>query len=150
MGRLNWAFYHHMRHMSQYKQWFAGQGKILELLLKNKSLSQNKLLEILGIKAPSLSELLAKLEKQKLIKRTTDPNDSRGNIISLTAKGKMYAKSSRKMSVHHSSQMFASLSEYEKEQLAHILDKLHKNRHSDMHVHFHGHHFHHSKDREFD
>jgi DNA-binding MarR family transcriptional regulator len=148
MNRLNWMFYHHIQHINHYKQWFTGQGKILAILLENKDMSQNKLLEIVGIKAPSLSEALNKMEKQKLIKRKNNPKDGRANIISLTLRGKQYAERSKKMSEHHSDKMFESLTEDEKEQLMTILEKLHKNAGDDMHVHFRGRHFHNHRHKE--
>jgi DNA-binding MarR family transcriptional regulator len=134
-------FYHHIKHVNRYRHWFSGQGKILEVLLKHKQLSQSKLLEIVDIKAPSLSEALSKMQKQLLITRKTSPSDSRENIISLTAKGKWQANYFRRMKQHHSDKMFNSLSEEEKEQLTVILEKLHMGEDDHMHVHFRGHHF---------
>jgi DNA-binding MarR family transcriptional regulator len=134
-----------MQHVNQYRQWFAGQGKILEILADKGSMTQNELLEIMKVKAPSLSESLAKLEKQKMIKRKVDPKDGRGNIVMLTLHGKWHNEHFRKMREMYSDNIFSSLSEDEKEQLTTILEKLHMQDGAHAHVHFRGHHFRHKK-----
>lgn len=112
-------------------------------LLEKGAIPQSELVEIVDIKAPSLSETLTRLERRRLIKRDNSSDDKRNNIISLTKTGERLAKNYQKFSHRFEKQMFGSLSEEEKEQLMTILGKMHANidRDENSHFHFRGGHF---------
>ena len=100
------------------------QGRALSLLLKRGSMSQRLLMEEMGVRAGSLSELLAKLERHALIERTRDDQDKRGFIITLTAHGEAFIAEHAMREKEMSEALFASLSEEEREQLRVLLIKL--------------------------
>lgn len=63
------------------------QQKILGILKEEGSLTQRELMEILHVKAGSLSEIIKKLELKGLVEKVPNPYDRRSMIISLTESG---------------------------------------------------------------
>ena len=70
----------------------SGQGRILHILEKERSIGQKDLQQMLKIKSGSVSEILTKLEKEGLIERSRDEADRRRVIITMTQKGREHAK----------------------------------------------------------
>lgn len=100
------------------------QGRVLALLRERGPVSQRLLMENLGVRSGSLSELLAKLERQGLIERTRDEEDKRGFIIALTAHGDALVVEHTLREKAASDILFAPLAEEEREQLRLLLQKL--------------------------
>jgi Transcriptional regulators len=100
------------------------QGHVLDIIREKDSISQKELLDLLGVRSASLSEVLAKLERNGCVSRMRDEHDRRGFIVSLTAKGfgeaVKYADERRR----GAEALFASLSESERRQLALLLGTL--------------------------
>ncbi|MCD7949204.1 MAG: MarR family transcriptional regulator [Erysipelotrichaceae bacterium] len=97
-----------------------GQGRILEILNERETISQKELQDILNIKAGSISEILAKLEKSGKIIRYKDENDKRKSIIQITDKG-------RNTIVRYkdtNEDIFFMLDDHEKEELSQLLNKI--------------------------
>jgi DNA-binding MarR family transcriptional regulator len=111
----------HHRHFSHY----PGQEKVLLIIWREKKLPQNQLLSELDIKPSSLSELLSKMEKRKLILREKNPHDKRETIITLTARGQKIATKLNKFQSNFSQKFLDVLTQKEQEQLSAILEKLH-------------------------
>lgn len=65
-----------------------GYRRIVFHLSHNECLTQNELVRLTHMKAPSISVQLKNMEQEKLITRKTDENDLRKSYISLTEKGK--------------------------------------------------------------
>lgn len=65
-----------------------GYRRIVFHLSHNEKLTQNELVKLTHMKAPSISVQLSKMEQEKLITRTADENDLRKSYISLTDKGR--------------------------------------------------------------
>jgi len=57
-------------------------------LLRDRPLSVNGLAKPLGLDKSTVSRLVQRLVAEKLISRNADPNDSRGVVLVLTAKGR--------------------------------------------------------------
>lgn len=100
------------------------QGRVLALLRERGTVSQRLLMENMGVRSGSLSELLAKLERQGLIERTRDAEDKRGFIIALTAHGDALVVEHTLREKAASGILFAPLAEEEREQLRSLLQKL--------------------------
>lgn len=100
------------------------QGRVLALLRERGPASQRLLMENMGVRSGSLSELLAKLERQGLIERTRDEEDKRGFIIALTAHGDALVVEHTLREKAVSDILFAPLAEEEREQLRLLLQKL--------------------------
>ncbi len=99
----------------------SGQEHILKLLSENGPMSQRDLQDLLEVRPGSVSEICAKLEKYEFIRRQKDEDDSRLNIIELTAKGKRRVHELKKT---EEEDLYTSLNDEEKQNLKDILYKL--------------------------
>lgn len=63
------------------------QFKVMVVLWKEKSSTQQNIADFVGKDKTSVTRLIAGLEKRSLIKRTSDKNDKRCNLVTLTAQG---------------------------------------------------------------
>ncbi len=97
-----------------------GQGRILEILSERDTISQKELQDILNIKAGSISEILAKLEKSGKIIRYKDDNDKRKSVIQITDKGRNTITRYK----DNNEDIFFMLDDNEKEQLSLLLNKM--------------------------
>ncbi len=79
---------------------------------------------LLGVKATSLSRMLANMEEQGLIYRETDADDKRSVKVFLTPFGLEKRKMARDVVVSFNEYLTAKLSAKEKEQLISALEKI--------------------------
>lgn len=63
------------------------QFKVMVVLWKEKSSTQQNIADFVGKDKTSVTRLIAGLEKRSLIKRTSDKNDKRCNLVTLTPQG---------------------------------------------------------------
>jgi DNA-binding MarR family transcriptional regulator len=63
------------------------QFKVMVVLWKEKSSTQQNIADFVGKDKTSVTRLIAGLEKRSLIQRTSDTNDKRCNLVTLTAQG---------------------------------------------------------------
>ena len=59
---------------------------VLSMLRTGRKLSQKDLALCVKIEQPSMAQLLARLERDGMIRRTPDPDDGRASLISITRK----------------------------------------------------------------
>ena len=78
----------------------------------------------LGIRPGSASEVLTKLEHNGLIRRSPNSADGRTMDISLTEEGQQQSLLARQQRIRRHDEMFACLSEEEKQELLALLGKL--------------------------
>lgn len=100
-----------------------GQGRVLALLRMQPEITQRELSYLLDMRAQSLGELLAKLEKSGYITRTPSEDDRRVMNIRLTPEGQAAADAAANAQ-QDSDGWFDFLSDEEKQQLENILDKM--------------------------
>ena len=112
---------HTMRRISEGK---GGQKRILILLLEDGATTQSALTQRLGIQPGSASEVLAKLEHAGLIRREPSAGDRRTTDVLLTDEGRAAAEEARQQRMLRHDQMFACLSEDEKDSLLAMLEKI--------------------------
>lgn len=112
---------HTMRRISEGK---GGQKRILILLLEDGATTQSALTQRLGIQPGSASEVLAKLEHAGLIRREPSASDRRTTDVLLTDEGRAAAEEARQQRMLRHDQMFACLSENEKDSLLAMLEKI--------------------------
>ena len=86
--------------------------------------NQKQLAEKAGINASSTSEVVSRLEDDGYLVRQIDPNDKRATILKLTEMGQVRAEEVRQEREGFLDELFAKLSEEEKQTLSDILDKL--------------------------
>lgn len=63
------------------------QWTVLACLWKEDKVTQQKLCQLTAKDKPSMTRLIDKLEKRRLVTRVADPNDRRINLIHLTSAG---------------------------------------------------------------
>jgi len=112
---------HYLHHRKGVKQ---GRSKVLNILKKEKKLTQRELQEKLEIRSASLSELLSKMEASGVIARTQNEADKRTVDVVLTEKGEKACKEQAGGFLAASQELFGGLTDEEQEQLQSILAKL--------------------------
>lgn len=111
-------------HHGHHARYHPAQGRALALIGSRGSMDRRELLDILGVKSGSLSELLGKLEHHGLITKTKNPEDKRGCALSITEKGLAMIAQHEHRHAQRSKDAFTILSDEEREQLNAILAKL--------------------------
>ena len=109
------------------------QHRILSLLTEKNSMTQQELLEILDIRASSLSELLSKLENKGLIIRRKPDHVKRNVNVEITDLGAAAAVEHARHKEETARVLFGSLTEEEQKTLAGLLDKLFRDWHAKSH-----------------
>lgn len=71
---------------------FPGQEQVIETLSQNGEMTVGALARALGVKAPTASKALARLETQGLIARANTGEDARITLVGLTDLGRMRAE----------------------------------------------------------
>jgi DNA-binding MarR family transcriptional regulator len=102
---------------------YRGQVRLLNIIAQNDGLIQKELTEILDIRSATLSELLDKLERSNLIKRTKDEVDKRKMRVFLTSEGLDFLKKFESQN-DISEQVFETLSGEEKYSFYNTIKKL--------------------------
>lgn len=101
-----------------------GQERVLTMVSLQEGINQKDLAFLLGIRPQTLGEMLQKLEERGLIERKKSQADARAIEVMLTDEGRARAAEIAERRALTADDVFASLSEDEKGQLAAILDKL--------------------------
>lgn len=123
-NKLIWNFRdigHTMRHISEGK---GSQKRILIILKEVGSITQSELTQRLGIQPGSASEVIGKLEASGFITRTPSETDRRTTDVQLTEAGKKAAVEASEQRQERHNQMFACLSDQEKDTLLSLLEKV--------------------------
>lgn len=102
----------------------GSQKQILIILLEEGSMTQRQLTEWIGVQPGSASEVVRKLESAGLIRRQPNPRDRRTTDIQLTEKGRLQAEEAALQRHIRHREMFACLSDQEKETLLQLTEKL--------------------------
>ena len=113
---------HYLRHNTEEK---GSQRRVLFLLHRRGPMSQKELLDAMGVRAGSMSELLSKLESRGCIAREKDEADKRNYNVSITPAGLEVLAELQQQ--YHAS-MAALLSNFpdaDKAELNRLLEKLH-------------------------
>jgi DNA-binding MarR family transcriptional regulator len=130
---------HALRHGAESR---GGQGRLLLLLYKAGGLSQHELMELVDVRAGSLSEVLGKLAESGLIERTQNAEDRRRIDITLTEAGAQAAMAEEARVNANRRGLFGTLTDEEQAQLIALLEKLSTDwdvQGRDMHRHHSGH-----------
>lgn len=87
-------------------------------------MSVSELADIVIAKQPTMSKLLARMEKQGLIARESDPVDGRGVVVSITAAGERLAQPLVRLAKRHEASVLAPLGEKDASALVAVLRRL--------------------------
>lgn len=135
---------HHLENGIHPSQW-----RILSILAQTGEMAQRDLLEVLQIRAASLSELLSKLESRGLIIREKEAANKRNVNVELTELGRMVIDENANAQYETAQELFSMLSLNEQQHLIEVLEKLINSWHEQHHgsavknQHEHKHHEHH-------
>ena len=102
----------------------GSQRRVLFLLRERGPMSQRDLLEEMGVRPGSLSELLSKLEAKEFITKEKSEADKRNYNVTITETG---LQALQEMHAHHQemmSDLLSGLSPEERTQLSSLLEKL--------------------------
>lgn len=123
LSTLQWLLgrYRMMNHAERgpFADTSRGQGRVLAMLKIQPEISTKDLSYLLGIRVPSLNELLCKLEKGGYITRQPSETDKRVMLISLTEKGK-----TAELGKNDYSDIFNGLTEDDLRSFEQYLDKI--------------------------
>lgn len=101
-----------------------GQSRCLYIIKMTGEINQRRLAEILNIRPTSLSETIKRLEEKGMIRRTSDENDKRTYMISLTEKGDEEFEQIRKSYTSEHKEWLDILTREELDTFYKILDKI--------------------------
>ena len=123
-NKLIWNFRDIGHTMRQISEGRSSQKRILILLRETKGMTQKALTARLGVQPGSASEVLNKLEQAGPILRMPSKTDHRTTDIRLTTDGDALAKEASAKRAERHEQMFAVLSEEEKDALIALLERV--------------------------
>ena len=101
-----------------------GQARALTMISMQEGITQKDLAFLLGVRPQSAGEMLARLEEHGLIERRKSEADARAIELYLTDDGRARASEIAERRKLAAADLFATLTDEEKDQLAAILDKL--------------------------
>lgn len=96
-------------------------------LYKRDTVTQEFLSRLYELNEGTVTRALVRLEKKGYIQRTSDPNDKRKRMVSLTEEGKEIAIIMIERQERFRDEIFSNFSDEEYEELRRLLDKLFKN-----------------------
>lgn len=97
---------------------------ILALLLEYESLIPLEIANLTGVTKPTITSLITSLEKDNLINKIPVPSDQRKSKIVLTEQGRYLIQEALKEHSRWIANITKNLTNYEKEYLIHILNKM--------------------------
>lgn len=101
-----------------------GESGVLLYLLDNNNISQSELSEKLNVTMPRILAIINSLQNKNLVLKTTDSNDKRKTIISITKKGKEDISDKRKSAINFIENIIKELTDEEIEQYVYINKKI--------------------------
>lgn len=101
-----------------------GRGHVLHELLTHENLSQAELAQLIGIRPASVTGLLEKMEKEKLVVRTPDPNDGRVIRVMISDEGRKAVHENQVLRSQIDQLVFGTLTTSEQAQLTKLFTKL--------------------------
>lgn len=103
---------------------FRGQGRLIHLLAHNQDVSQRELANLAQVKPGSISEVLERLEKAKLVKRWRDDSDRRIVRVRLTDKGEQLWQENRATRHQFEKKMLQTVTDNERETFIRVIQKM--------------------------
>jgi MarR family transcriptional regulator for hemolysin len=104
-----------------------GQLPVLYLLRDGAKLSQKQLAQLAKVEQPSMAQTLARMERDGLIERSTDPNDGRSSLVALTRGARAKLPKVRQAFEADNEAVLAGFSDKEAAMLVHLLQRLNEN-----------------------
>ena len=99
----------------------AAQIPVLKALKDGIAMSQTELVTLAKIEQPTMAQMLARMERDGVVRRTPNPADGRSSLFSLSAASLAKVAAARRVLVQGSEEMLAGLSAAEVAQLGALL-----------------------------
>ena len=103
---------------------YYGQLPILEIVSEKGRCTQKEIADALKVSAPSVAVSIKRLVKHGLLIKSTDENDQRANLVSVSEKGQEITKACRRKFNELDARIFADFTEQDMIQLHSLIDKL--------------------------
>jgi len=110
--------------ISHHTEESSSQRRLLLIIKKQGTVTQRELVEMMGIRPPSLSALVGKLDAKGYITRVKDQADRRNLNISITQPGELALAEMQKEHEQILNELFAALDEEERQTTSQLLQKL--------------------------
>jgi DNA-binding MarR family transcriptional regulator len=105
----------------------VGQEMVLSHLWRQDGLSPSELAERLGVEPPTVTNMLSRMEKARLLERCRDPGDARCTRVYLTKKGRELREPVERRWEAVQKRAFAGITAEEEALLCDLLVKIHGN-----------------------
>lgn len=102
----------------------TAQLPVLAMLKDGGQLSQIELARQAKVEQPSMAQLLARMERDGLVRRMPDPNDRRSSLVSLTEEAERRLPAGREVLRQGNAEMTRGLSRAEVDQLVGLLRRV--------------------------
>jgi MarR family transcriptional regulator for hemolysin len=99
----------------------AAHIPVLKALKDGVAMSQTELATLARIEQPTMAQMLARMERDGVVRRTPNPEDGRSSLFSLTARSLAKVAAARGVLVQGSEEMLAGFSAAEVAQLGALL-----------------------------
>lgn len=117
---------HYARHLLK-TGLYAGQEKIIETLAEAESMTPGDLARELGVRPPTITKTISRLEEQGFVARQASETDGRQIAVSLTEAGRAVLGAMNKAVAKAEKQALKGLKKKERKQLEKILGKIEQN-----------------------
>lgn len=105
----------------------VGQLPVLVMLKNGAALSQKELARVAQIEQPSMAQMLARMERDGVIRRIPDPNDRRSSLIMLTDEALSKIPDARRVLLEGNTEALRGFTEEEIATLGTLLKRLIQN-----------------------
>jgi DNA-binding MarR family transcriptional regulator len=102
----------------------VAQLPVLRALAESPAMTQRQLAEYARIEQPSMAQLLARMERDGLIRRRADPDDGRRSLITLTARARRRLPQLRGVLLQGNGEAVAGMSKAEVATLTRLMERV--------------------------
>lgn len=117
---------HYARHLKD-TGLHAGQERVIDVLAANGPMTPGALADILGVRPPTITKTIGRLQEQGFVERARSDADRRQVVVTLTAMGRNVLDTMQKSLTKAQKQTLKGLKKKERKQLDKILTKLEAN-----------------------
>ena len=102
----------------------AAYVPVLRALKDGTALSQTALAERARVEQPTMAKMLARMERDRVVRRTPNPDDGRSSLYALTERALDKVAAARRVLVRGGEELLATLTSAEVEQLGALLRRM--------------------------
>ncbi len=102
----------------------AAYVPVLRALRDGSALSQTALADLARVEQPTMAKTLARMERDRVVRRTPNPDDGRSSLYALTPRSLDNVAAARRVLVKGGEEMLAGLTEAEVAQLGALLRRV--------------------------